>query len=193
MVFSPSSRWLALRSIDNVTIWDLNTDRKVHHATLPGNSSAIALSNNHIAIAAHSSVRVYDHFEPNILGKCLSGHDAHIVCLAYSSDGTCLMSGHDDGTISVWDTESLSEKLMNNNFDNFTLPNGYGWLRGPYNELLLYVPPGYRHYVQHLPCKIRVAQCQLTINWDGAVHGKDWTKCYVGPEFITPETYPIQL
>ena len=81
---------------------------------------------------------------------------------------------------------------MNNSFDHFYLPwgelqsgdddGGSPWLRGPNQELLLYIPKEYRPYVQHPPAILRIGAGRFTIDWTGAAHGEDWTKIYVGPK-----------
>ena len=82
-------------------------------------------------------------------------------------------------------------------FDHFYLPEQYAhygehdekrlWLRGPQDEMLLYIPQEYQSYLQHPPCTLRIAEQRLTIDWEGAALGEDWTKCYIGPEFIVRE------
>ena len=72
---------------------------------------------------------------------------------------------------------------MEKGFDHYYLPHGKsGWLRGPDKELLLYIPGEYRQYLQHPPMIHRFAAGRLTIDWTDAVHGEDWTKCYIGPK-----------
>ena len=72
---------------------------------------------------------------------------------------------------------------MNNNFNHFYLPHANSnWLRGPNEELLLYVPDEYLPYVEHPPMIHRIGPTRFTIDWIGAAHGEDWTKCYIGPK-----------
>ena len=91
----------------------------------------------------------------------------------------------------------IASSVLHDGFNHFYLPEPYQrfggsdekrvWLRGPHDEMLLYIPEEYRPYLQHPPCALRIAEKRLTINWEGAVHGEDWTKCYIGPEFIVRE------
>lgn len=73
---------------------------------------------------------------------------------------------------------------MGGQFDHFYLPHDQqeDWVRGPNRELILCIPSEYCPYVQHPPMIHRLGAARLTIDWTDAVHGKDWTKCYIGPQ-----------
>ena len=52
---------------------------------------------------------------------CLQGHDANVTSLAYSPDGTRLVSGFYDGTALIWDVKDAVKqraKLRNDSGSN---------------------------------------------------------------------------
>ncbi|VDB91508.1 unnamed protein product [Peniophora sp. CBMAI 1063] len=123
----------------------------------------------------------------------ITGINSDIKCLGFSSDGSRLLSGSVDGSINVWSINSEDcLKVMDDRFNHFYLPGAAqghrqpasDWLRGSQGELLLFVPKELQGYFQHPPCQMRMSGYRFTINWDGAVHGKDWTRCYVGPHLM---------
>ncbi|KAJ7879760.1 hypothetical protein B0H14DRAFT_2227805, partial [Mycena olivaceomarginata] len=52
------------------------------------------------------------------------------------------------------------------------------WIRGPNQELFMWVPPEYRAFVQ-LPSRfIVIASARVVVDMSRFVHGTDWVKCY---------------
>ncbi|KAI0258826.1 hypothetical protein BC834DRAFT_787144, partial [Gloeopeniophorella convolvens] len=53
-----------------------------------------------------------------------------------------------------------------------------GWIRGPGDELLMWVPEVHRAGL-YFPGTVWVAGAHVTeLDLDRFVHGSDWTKCY---------------
>ncbi|KAJ7483389.1 hypothetical protein FB451DRAFT_1029251 [Mycena latifolia] len=59
-----------------------------------------------------------------------------------------------------------------------TLPHLQGsWIRGPRQELVLWVPPEYRSYLQLPPRFIVIGSASVSVDMSRFVHGTDWVKC----------------
>ncbi|KAI0029357.1 hypothetical protein K488DRAFT_56551 [Vararia minispora EC-137] len=53
-----------------------------------------------------------------------------------------------------------------------------GWIRGPQGQLVMWVPPEYRPYMQLSPCVALLGGARVTLDFEGSAHGTEWTKCY---------------
>ena len=73
---------------------------------------------------------------------------------------------------------------MSKGFSHYFLPThdaNRRWLTGPHGELLLHMPESLIGKLQHPPCVSRIGhEDGFTIDWSDAVHGEEWTKCYIG-------------
>ncbi|KAJ7796376.1 hypothetical protein B0H14DRAFT_2253947, partial [Mycena olivaceomarginata] len=52
------------------------------------------------------------------------------------------------------------------------------WIRGPRQELIMWVPPEYCFYLQLPPCLLIIASARVIVDMSRFVHGNDWPKCY---------------
>ncbi|KAJ7430062.1 hypothetical protein B0H11DRAFT_1608165, partial [Mycena galericulata] len=52
------------------------------------------------------------------------------------------------------------------------------WIRGPNQELIMWVPPEYRTYLQLPPRFIVMASARVSVDMSRFVHGTEWVKCY---------------
>ncbi|KAJ6617821.1 hypothetical protein B0H10DRAFT_1641248, partial [Mycena sp. CBHHK59/15] len=48
------------------------------------------------------------------------------------------------------------------------------WILGPRQELVMWVPPEYRFYLQLPPCFIVIAPARVVVDMSRFVHGTDW-------------------
>ncbi|VDB84816.1 unnamed protein product [Peniophora sp. CBMAI 1063] len=197
--FSPSSRYLMVGSESVAQTWDWLAGSLLHSCTLSGDIACATISDTHLAVAGTTgiSLRVID--SPDAREEILfTGHHSPVEYMLFSLDGARLVSRSTDDTICVWDVHSRVQNcraVMSKGFEHFYLPYsgddvGSAWLHGPHGELLLQIPQPYAPYVQHLPCRTRIAEYRVTVDWEGAVHGEEWTKCYIGPKYITSGPMP---
>lgn len=111
LAFLPDGRRLVAGGVDwlgtnstaaRIIIWDVVDQCKV--ASLPGATSALALRPDGKWLAATSladSVCLYD-VDTTTLQHELIGHDGAVTALAWSPDGSMLVTGGEDGTIRVY-------------------------------------------------------------------------------------------
>ena len=120
----------------------------------------------------------------------LDWHGASVQLLGFADAGS-LVSGHEDGTIRVWDVNAarllFSEDAEDDSrtFSAATLKDG--WLIGPLGELLMWIPIEYRAYLHIPPCTQIVANQRVSIKLgEGGWHrGLNWTSCWRGGDSKT--------
>jgi WD40 repeat protein len=115
VVFSTTSRLLALgRDDSNVLLWDLKSRKLIRTLEARGEGiHAIAISpdEKHIAVAVYYSERVWvKSLARSGKDVLLVGHSADILSLDYSSDGSMIVTGGNDGTVRLW--EAASGRLL---------------------------------------------------------------------------------
>jgi WD40 repeat protein len=108
VAFSPDGRFLVSSSSDHTTrLWSVPELKLV--AVMAGQRDDVEMSVFHstrelIATASRDHcVRVYD-FNGRMTA-CFEGHTADVISVAWSSDGSELISSSDDGTIKRWSLE----------------------------------------------------------------------------------------
>jgi hypothetical protein len=52
-----------------------------------------------------------------------------------------------------------------------------GWIRGSHQELLFWVIPEWREFVQWHPCILIIGQSRVRFDLQHYVHGMEWTRC----------------
>jgi hypothetical protein len=52
-----------------------------------------------------------------------------------------------------------------------------GWIRGSHQELLFWVIPEWRDFVQWYPCILIIGQSRVRFDLQHYVHGMEWTRC----------------
>jgi WD40 repeat protein/serine/threonine protein kinase len=116
VAFSPDGRRLATGGAENtVVIWDVETENKLQ--TLWGKHSgevyAVAFSSlddgRLIATAGEdSAVKVWDSHSGKLIHS-FRGHTGLVTSLAFTPDGSRLISGSRDKTVKVWDMTELND------------------------------------------------------------------------------------
>ena len=98
----------------NVRLWDSKTGRvertlrKKIKETQPSVKAPLVCSpvSDQVAYAPNENIIVWHSSHLSAVGKELKGHRSNIMCLAFSPDGTRLISGSGDSTVKVWDPNS---------------------------------------------------------------------------------------
>jgi hypothetical protein len=52
-----------------------------------------------------------------------------------------------------------------------------GWIRGSHHELLLWVIPEWRDFIQWHPCILIIGKSRVCLDLQHYVHGTEWTRC----------------
>jgi WD40 repeat protein len=133
--------------------------------------------------------------------RYLPGHTSGVSSIAISLDGKHIVSHSNEGTIRVWDLESLTRSkfleapailfssnpthtlcsassfLQDLHSSGSLIPNKEGWIIGPNGRLLLWIPaPLYP--VVHGPCNTLVIPANgLQLDLSHFAHGRSWHKC----------------
>lgn len=129
------------------------------------------------------------------VGEPLVGHDDSVNSVAYSPDGTRIVSGSNDRTIRIWDVpnEDLIHTLVPfflfgvNSYKSsrksmsqfqFKKPlDNAGWLRGPQQELLFWVPPSHRKALYRSNTISIFGKDVTQIDFTRFEHGTAWESC----------------
>jgi len=111
--FSSDGKMLALPRQHSVEVWDSALSKQLWTTTFEGfvRSSAFSPAGNVLAVASdENSVRLFDAASGTVLAT-LKGNRWGVMSLAYSHDGTRLVTGGGDGTVKIWDMTSFRELL----------------------------------------------------------------------------------
>jgi WD40 repeat protein len=103
--FTPDGRGVLTATAERVTLWDVATGQERLHT---GEAAVLACSPDGRALAAGggakgaSAIRLLDLRTGKEFGR-LTGHEAGVRALAFTPDGTALVSGSADSTGLVWE------------------------------------------------------------------------------------------
>src|SRR5436309_15711658 len=89
---------------DNVQLWDVATMEQNALTDLKAECVAGSQSGKMLAVATGRDIHVWD--VANGKKKYTLGHGQFVSSIAFSPDGSRLMSGGDGGTMIIWDIES---------------------------------------------------------------------------------------
>ncbi|KAJ7483373.1 hypothetical protein FB451DRAFT_1129293 [Mycena latifolia] len=118
--------------------------------------------------------------------KPIQGHTGWVCSVAFSPNGARIVSGSEDKTIHVWDVrtaittaDKFSPSTVDLGASTITLPRAQeSWIRGPRQELVMWVPPEYRSHLQLSPRFIVIGSARVSVDMSRFVHGTDWVNCY---------------
>jgi WD40 repeat protein len=172
------------------------------------NSIVVSLDGKYIASGSHDrTICVWDAETGEAVLKSLYGHTDSVISVSFSPNGMCIASASFDGTIRLWDvssnTNSTNSTMINNQIlpvkfssnPNHALPvvedllrgtdpgiafsiTEDGWILGPMDELLFWVPLEYRRGLWWPRTKVIVGSPITNIDLSRMVHGSSWSKCY---------------
>jgi WD40 repeat protein len=162
MVFSPDGRWVASCGWDHIVrVSDTSTWKE--QVTLPDQSQpAFHPDSHHLATAGEdNAVHIYD-LATRQPEKSFAGHTKPVAGVAYSSDGSSLLSVSHDNSLRVWDSSSGAVQ------HSFALPEHLG-------KLAAFSPGGKNLVFQ--------TENDIVLNLNVAGGEEVWRK--PGPEFGT--------
>ncbi|MBE7557294.1 MAG: hypothetical protein HS126_40170 [Anaerolineales bacterium] len=102
-IFSPNSRWIAIKNWDSVLLWEAPTGRKVAQLVHEEEVLDMIFSPDSKWLATGSAdhtVRVWEAATGQEMARM--AHDQAVMALAFSPNGKWLASGSYDGTARVW-------------------------------------------------------------------------------------------
>ncbi len=123
IAFSPDKSKIALKHSDGIDMWMITTKKLQKSETIskkdyPINDGLIifCIDGKYLLgrtrIGPQSGIRVWDIHNKREIGTFLSGHTSVIETLTFSHDGKILASGSLDGTILLWDWETLISDII---------------------------------------------------------------------------------
>jgi len=140
-------------------------------------------SGQHIVSGADDgSICIWD-VETKAIKHRLHAHGASIRSAFMTLDHLRIVSCSEDGTIRVWDLAKVTLPASQSGRGPFSnlLRRKDGWLVGPSDELLLWVPKDYLgNLVIEGTTLIAKHKVVLTIPNGGSCDGTNWTKCWRG-------------
>lgn len=108
LAWSPNGKWLASGDAGSaVRIWDASNGTYIR--TLMSNQAVLSLAYSPdsrwlVAGLANNTILMFDASDGAVMQK-LTGHQDHVQCLAFSPDGSLLISGSRDQTVRLWKTK----------------------------------------------------------------------------------------
>ncbi|KAF8302049.1 WD40 repeat-like protein [Clavulina sp. PMI_390] len=198
VAFSPDGAVLASGSEDkSIRLWNVQT-QSAKGEPLRGHThwvTSVAFSPDGAVLASGShdqSIRLWDVQTQAPKGKPMGIVGIVMYSVAFSLDGAILASGASDGSIYLWDiTKFCSCNVLaptppppdvSHPAPTWPIHLDNGWVKGPNNELLFWVPSSYRTSLSH-PSLLNVLGKKdisqfVKLNFDDMAIGDQWAKCY---------------
>ncbi|KAF8894364.1 WD40-repeat-containing domain protein [Gymnopilus junonius] len=182
VTFSPNGKHIVSGSQDmTIRIWDAQTGQLIGEP-LEGHGHWIE---SIVSGSWDMTIRIWDAETGQMIGELLAGHTKSAESVVFSLDGRQIVSGSGDKTIRIWDVEvklnsfMQTTNLVRNYFFGTKISlQTNGWVYGPNNELLLWIPPFY-HLGLHLPQTLKVIGAHETVlDFSSVVWGSHWAACY---------------
>jgi len=196
--FSPDATRLVSGGGGGILVWNANTGeliRALGIETQINGRASIKLAYNAMSVAcspdgrficggsSDGSVQLWD----GLTGESnatLKGPGFSVTFVAFTPDGRSIVSFGGRNT-RVWDVDQIRLQYSSRSGDpDMALGSSAlkdGWLTGPSEERLLWVPAEYQKYLVNLPCIAFIDETgnSVTIRSEGWYHGTKWTRCWL--------------
>ena len=182
-----STRIVISTEKDTHQTWDINTGRLVFDNTEDQSeytSKWLKYSPNGRSIVRMSIRSRYAEVSDAVITTISRNSTDNITSAADATDRPFIVIGGDD-RITVWRMDAVNTLAAQPRCNTLaellrTGPRADGWVTGPSGELLLWVPPAYRAYVQLPPCTIMISKHRvvLSLNANNLRSGSEWTSCW---------------
>ncbi|KIJ27479.1 hypothetical protein M422DRAFT_271331 [Sphaerobolus stellatus SS14] len=187
-----------------INIWDAETgillNGPFHGHTSPVLTLAFSPDGEKIVSGAEDrSIILWDVGKTVPLTQPMQGHADRLAFVDFAQDrgSQLIISGSYDKSIRVWDPSDEAARICFSpdaahaldvttllsageglRFDSVTLSRNIGWIVGPQNEYIFWVPPSYRGSLW-MPRYVKVAGIQsVVLDLSRLPHGYSWTKCW---------------
>ncbi|KAJ3513357.1 hypothetical protein NMY22_g15062 [Coprinellus aureogranulatus] len=140
----------------------------------------------HVALIAwgakDKTIRLWDAQTGKLMSYALIGHSGAVSSVAFSPDGSKIVSGYDDRTIRVWATQRGRTALGTISLHHYPTPSfsmdDAGWVRNASDDLLLWVPPRFRHSMCFSSTELIIPGGYTKVELTHAIHhGTSWKRC----------------
>lgn len=183
--FSPDGSQIVSGSGDNtIRVWDADTGETLLRL-LRGHSGlvrSVSFSTDGTKIGSGShddTIRIWDVETGETIIGPLKGHDGDVNSISFSPDGSRVVSGSDDRTVRVWDASENVNAVETYSIFRYSANTRDGWVFGPNEELLLWVPPEIRPRLCPLSNILVIDKRQewTALDVTHFVHGEEWARC----------------
>jgi len=189
VAFTPDGNFIATAFESCIRAWHARKQDSEVAWKLEGHSGVLTVqfspSGQHIVSGAEdASIYIWDMETKAMLHK-LHGHTAAIRSVVVTPDNLRLVSCSEEGTIRVWNLAEVTSPESHSGRGPLSNPSlsrrKDGWLVGPSDELLLWVP---KDYINNLAIDgttlIAKHTVALTVPEGGICDGTNWTACWRG-------------
>ncbi|KAJ6562705.1 WD40-repeat-containing domain protein [Mycena vulgaris] len=185
VAFSPDGARIVSGSSDHtICVWDVMTGEAVMEPIQGHTSSvrSVVFSPDGAHIMSGSldhTICVWDARTGEAVMEPIQGHASSVRSVVFSPDGAHIASSSDDKMIRVWNVrtgvttvDKFSPLTMGLSIGPITLPHRQeSWIRGPSQELVMWVPPEYRDCLQLPPRFIVIGSARVVVDMSRFVHG----------------------